>query len=435
MLRTAILLIAFAQGLAVIVPTPRTQLRALFGQTLHERRQHVTRSLALPPATPAAVRHLRHDHDSPPAHTAPTAPPQLLESKKAPAHLAAAPPAPLLGGLLPSFDWSHATKARASLALVAAIYGSNYACVKLMGDWVGTPAEAAVLRFSVAALAAIPVLAHFARTRKELVSWPVARDGLSVGLFFGSGYMIQAVALQTSTASLQAFLLSLSVIVCPMLDQLLGGKPQPTRVWAAACVAMLGVGCLEGGSFASSSLAPGDVIGLLQPLFFGTGFWVCERAVKRHRAADAEHDMALPVALTAWNLLAVLGIAAVWLGAESFGAGSAGPEHLQALIGTFAASPLEHLPLLAALLWTGLVTTAGCSVAEAGALGELSSADATVVFATEPLWGAFFAWAMIGEELGPATAVGGLLMVAACVISGGGVEALTKPKGAESAGE
>jgi len=314
----------------------------------------------------------------------------------------------------------HATAARLSLALVAAAYGSNYACVKLMDEWVGTPAQAALLRFAVASAIAIPTLGYFAHTRKDLVSWPVARDGLSIGLCFGAGYIVQALALQTSSASLQAFLLSLSVIVCPLLDQLIGGKPQPARVWMAALIAVLGVGCLECGNLAAATLSQGDIIGLLQALFFGSGFWLCEKAIDRHRTV--EHDMALPVALTSWNLVAVLAFASVWLAVESSGgygtASVSGIDQLHALIDTVAAAPLDHLSLIGALLWTGIVTTAGCSFAEAGALGEISSADATVVFATEPLWGAFFAWAMIGEELGPSTVVGGLLMVLACVISG-----------------
>jgi len=69
-------------------------------------------------------------------------------------------------------------------------------------------------------------------------------------------------------------------------------------------------------------------------------------------------------------------------------------------------------------VWTGLVTTAGCALAEAYALGQVSSSTATVIFSTEPLWGALFAYAMLGEQLGPNAMVGGCLLTLACLLSG-----------------
>ena len=61
-----------------------------------------------------------------------------------------------------------------------------------------------------------------------------------------------------------------------------------------------------------------------------------------------------------------------------------------------AASAGGALPLLI-LLWTGVVTCAVCCVAEAKALGTLSSSEATVIFATEPLWAVVFALLLLDE--------------------------------------
>jgi hypothetical protein len=114
--------------------------------------------------------------------------------------------------------------ARIALGVVAATYGSNYACVKLLDEWVGDPAVAATLRFTVASAAMLPALAYLGtRVDSKYISWPLARDGLMVGLWFWLGYAVQAVALETSAASLQAFLLSLSVVVCPLLERFLDG--------------------------------------------------------------------------------------------------------------------------------------------------------------------------------------------------------------------
>jgi hypothetical protein len=60
----------------------------------------------------------------------------------------------------------------------------------------------------------------------------------------------------------------------------------------------------------------------------------------------------------------------------------------------------------AALLWTGIVTTAGCAYAEANCLGALSSSEATVIFASEPLWAAAFACVAWGSHTAHARLLG-----------------------------
>lgn len=320
---------------------------------------------------------------------------------------------------------SRATTARISLALVAATYGSNYACVKLLDEWVGESSVASCLRFAIACAVMLPALGYCGWQDARYLRWPFARDGLVTGSWFAAGYCAQAVALETSPAGVQAFLLALSVLVCPMLEQLVEGKQQPRRVWFAALLAAAGVAALELDGLSHGSLARGDLIGLLQPLFFGAGFFECARAMERHQRQPTEADehgggggggadLLTPVALTAWQLCAVLGLTGVWAASAGDGAGL---EHVAEQAMALGADPAGHAAVVGTLLWTGLGTTAGCSLVEAAALGELSSADATVVFATEPLWGAVFAFLLLGEHMGPQCQLGGLLMCAACVVS------------------
>lgn len=60
----------------------------------------------------------------------------------------------------------------------------------------------------------LPVLLQRATVEPKIVHPAVVRDGLEMGLWMALGYGVQAVALTTSPASLQAFLLSLTVVVC-----------------------------------------------------------------------------------------------------------------------------------------------------------------------------------------------------------------------------
>ena len=79
---------------------------------------------------------------------------------------------------------SRANIARGALAIVAATYGSNYACVKMLDEWVGSAPVAATLRFGVACAAMLPALCYLSQQHSKYVSWPLARDGLVVGSWF-----------------------------------------------------------------------------------------------------------------------------------------------------------------------------------------------------------------------------------------------------------
>ena len=152
----------------------------------------------------------------------------------------------------------------------------------------------------------------------------------------------------------------------------------------------------------------------------------------RHRRGSS--DVATPIAITAWQLSAVFALSVAWMFADDALAASAaasagaaplgavpytqGPEVLASIASAIAAEPHAQAALLGTILWTGIGTTAGCSLVEAAALGELSSAEATVVFSTEPLWGAAFAYLLLGEVMGPLCQLGGACMVAACILSG-----------------
>ncbi len=247
--------------------------------------------------------------------------------------------------------------------------------------------------------------------------------------------MAQAQALDgSSAAGLTAFLCSLSVVVCPLLEAAVLGRSQPATVWAAAALATLGVGALEVGSAGGGgigALSHADMLGLLQPLFFGLGFFRLERAMASHCGAGATGGMVggsaggaraqtaswwAPFALTAWQILIIWVMMAGWAVADL---GGVTPllDELRALFSQGGA----QLPM--AILWTGLVTTALASFLEATALGEISASSATVVYSTEPLWGSAFAYAALGERLGPTAALGGALIVLACGLSGLGGKA------------
>lgn len=315
-------------------------------------------------------------------------------------------------------------KARLLLVLAAALYGTNFTCVKLLNEAV--PVEmGTALRFALAALATLPwLLAPSERGESSdrrvvgrapnqnrirgvwdsiLSSSGIAAAimGFEVGIWNSIGYVGQAVGLETMDASKSAFICSMAVVIVPILDHLAGKKILPREI-AGAAMAVVGVGFLElgGGGDAMNSFTSGDVASLIQPLAFGIGFWRMEAGMRLF-PQEAER-------MTAAQIFAVF-VASTSFGLFALGADA--PPLSQ--ITTWLMDPM----IFGALFWTGCVTTALTVYMETLALKTLSAAETTMIFSTEPLWGAAFASVVVGERLGLGAGLGAALILGGCVFS------------------
>ena len=279
-------------------------------------------------------------------------------------------------------------KTRGVLLMVAALYGTNFGSIKVMQEQL-VPSDAALIRFSFALLALSPFLRT---TPKEM--W---RPGIGIGIWVALGYIVQGVGLNNgSDASTAAFLCSLAVIVCPLLEKL-DGKSVSSNTWRAAAMAVAGVGVLEVGGGVQPSM--GDLISLLQPIGFGVGFWKIEKVMKDFPGKGKE--------LTAIQLVVVWLASLAWVAADHQGAPDWGAIQ----------TAVSNMNVAASIVWTGLVTTALTVLLQTTSLGVLSSSETTVLYSTEPIWAAAFANVVLGETVGLNTWVGGALIIAACISS------------------
>ena len=280
--------------------------------------------------------------------------------------------------------------ARVLVLISAALYGTNFGSVKILQGLMD-PSLAAAARFSIAAVALSPLL-------RSLKGRDVVEDGLKIGALNALGYIAQGMSLETADASTAAFLCSLAVVVCPMMDAIAGVKVSASA-WVAVALAVGGAAALELGGGAAPGM--GDLLALVQPLAFGAGFWMMERAMRKNP------DQGGP--LTAVQLIAVALGAMLWsVLSETSGTPTGALPSMDAIIAGLS----EHNVQLA-LAWTGLVTTALTVFLETMALGKLPSAEVTVLFSTEPLWGTAFAAVALGEQIGMNTIAGGSLIMAA----------------------
>jgi drug/metabolite transporter (DMT)-like permease len=293
-------------------------------------------------------------------------------------------------------------KARLLLCASAALYGTNFSVVKILGDTMPVGLSSA-LRFGLAALVTLPWLIMNPKQGSVNAAWL----GFEVGLWNSIGYIAQAVGLETTPASESAFICSLAVVTVPLLDFATGKKLFP-RQWIGAIMAVVGVAVLElGGGVSLDSVSTGDLLSLVQPLAFGMGFWRMERAMNKH-PDEASRS-------TAAQLLAVFCASTVYALITIDG-------------GTVASYPwaewLSSPSLLFSLFWTGCITTAVTIYMETLALKTLTAAETTLIFSTEPLWGTAFAATVMGEQVGLNAAIGGLAILTGCLYSNLGSEGI-----------
>jgi len=331
-------------------------------------------------------------------------------------------------------------KARILLIISAALYGTNFTVVKILNDYIPTEIGA-VLRFSLAAGVTLPWLFKSSseeKTANENLNYkkfsesgishhlPIDNSiinlsfmdtpifaGLEVGVWTAIGYLAQAEGLETIEAGKSAFICSLAVVVVPLLD-FLAGKKILSRQVLGACLAVVGVGFLEiGGSTSAVTDSGGDLLSLVQPLAFGLGFWRMEAAMRKFP------DDAMKT--TAAQLLSVFVVSAAywWISCGRF---DGFPDS------SLVTSWIRNPAIFGALCWTGIVTTAFTVYLETVALKTLSAAETTMLFSTEPLFGATFAAVVMGETFGTGGLIGAGLILSGCIFSNLDFDSLKKDK-------
>jgi drug/metabolite transporter (DMT)-like permease len=279
--------------------------------------------------------------------------------------------------------------ARGAVLALTILWATNFPVIKAIFDTGIAPSDYAALRFSLAAAALLPMARW--DDKKLLIG------SMQCGAWVATGYVTQAIALTTASANKGAFICACQVIFVALVNAL-GTRTFVPRTWIAALLAVGGVGLLELAGPVKPELS--DLWCLGMPICFGMGYVRLEALMEEH-PRDARTVSAIKVA--------VVGAVAL-----SWSAGRAllepgGAHLLEAL-----QSPTLPWP---ALLYTGLITTAGAILAESYAFKYVPATDAAVILATEPLWASLCAAYLIGEQLSSTDMAGGALVLAACVVN------------------
>lgn len=278
------------------------------------------------------------------------------------------------------------TARRADLLLLAAaaVWGVSFVIVK-EALTPASPLLFLAVRFGFATL----VLAPFAQlgtrfTRSELIA------GLILTVLLATGFAAQAVGLQYTTPARSAFIVALSSVLAPVVA-LVGLRQKPGWLVGLAVV-VAGVGIYFLTAPDAGGLNRGDLWTLITAVVFGGHIVAVTELSRRH---DPRRLVWLQLAGTA----AVVAIAAA------------------------AIEPIRFdptLPLIGALVFTGVVATALALVWQMRAQREMTSTRAALILCFEPVFAAGTSWVWLSERFAGMQWLGAGLILLAMVLAARG---------------
>ena len=276
----------------------------------------------------------------------------------------------------------HSLTAKLMLLTVAFVWGATFVCVKAaLGEIAPFTFLAARFWLAFAVLAA-PL---FTRLRRGSISlW---RAGGVLGTVLFAAYAFQTIGLRTTTASRAGLITGLFVVLVPLLSALVLRRPLAISAWAAALLAVLGLGLLS--LPVDRSLASGDGLMLLCALMVAFHILLVARLA---RCYDP-----LALGTVQIGVVALLSGLAAWL-TEPL------PIHL---------SPATW----GAILFTALPATALALLLQVVAQRRTPPHQAALLLTLEPVFAALTAFLFLGERLSGRGLVGCGLILAAMLVA------------------
>jgi drug/metabolite transporter (DMT)-like permease len=292
------------------------------------------------------------------------------------------------------------TPRRASLLLlvVTILWGTTFAIVHSASQTF-PPVALVALRFSVAAVAMLPVL-----LRRGVWSVRLVGSGVAMGALLFPGFALQTLGLARTTPARAGFITGLYVVLVPILSRMLG-ETISRKTIVAVLVSVSGLAILSWGA----QLGGGADGGGLQKSAFEAGLPDLEagdRLVMLCALVYAFHVMA--IARWAKGLPAVP-LNAIQLATVAVLASATAPLFPGGL-------PAPSAPMWWVIVYLALICTVVAFTLMMHAQTHTTPTRASLIYSLEALFAAVFSWMWLGEVPSASVWIGGGLMTLAVVI-------------------
>ncbi len=247
-----------------------------------------------------------------------------------------------------------------------------------------SPALLVLIRFAIASAV---VYALF--RRRIAFTWQNLLKGLAIGIPEYLGFMLQVTGLTMTTASKNAFITGLCVVIAPIMSFLFLRENRSWKILLALVLAVDGLWIISFGfTLRIGGMGTGDFLTLLSAFAFAVQVFMI------HLYSDRDSFYST----TFFQLLAVAvcSLAYVLITKQ-----------------TLVVNPGSWPSLLYLALFTTVITL----LLQNRYQHDVTVAEASVIYSLEPVFATLLAALLIGERVGPAALVGGALMFVASTIS------------------
>lgn len=280
------------------------------------------------------------------------------------------------------------------LLLMTVVWGTTFSLVKSLFDGSMHPIGFVAYRFGIATAFFALLFGMRLRASYQRRTWI---RGMILGFTLYVGYVLQTYGLEKTTSSRSGFITALYVIFTPVLQLIVTRRLPGRHVLLGALLAVIGVwgltspgGTLHGliDPWREGGLNLGDFLTLACAAVFALYIILLDRA-----------DVDDPLSLTGVQIgtVAVLAIIHAWI-AEPVSVPS---------------TPLAW----GKLAFLAIVATVATTYWQTRYQPAVAPSRAAVIFTLESVFGAFFAFLLLGEHLGPVALAGAGLIIAGILVT------------------
>lgn len=275
--------------------------------------------------------------------------------------------------------------ASSGLLLVTLLWGVSFAVVKNSLDLV-PPIYMMAFRFTIASLFLLIIFFN----KLKLIKKSTLKKGALLGIFLALGYALQTIGVVYTTAGKNAFITTTYVIFVPFIYWIFTKKKPGSISIITAFVGFLGIGLLSLQD--DMTVNKGDVLTLL-----------CGIAYASHMVFIAlftqKED---PLIL---NLVQIFFVTLFsWLVAPLYD-------------GAFPFAAIQHTETILSMLFLGIFCTMLAFLLQTLCQKYVPPGPASLIMSLESVFGAFFAWLLLGEILTLRMFLGAVLVFAAIILS------------------